>query len=215
MALQDTCVCLALVLRGTPEVDCARCAAGGTVAVLASRVTMEKVGGEHDERREIGGAEPPLTGGKAFRGRSSLRSSCAARNGAMLCTKFIVSFRAAAAVREVPTGIGASRGDVLVRKIHVVLVLTAVFGQALRGLILGDVIALLDLLFDPGEPPDVRRTVSEVGEAEAVDLDVVLNRLHLLDVRRQNGVPTAGHHKTDGVRSLRRDNNLRDVESAT
>ena len=63
MALQDARVRLALVLRGTPEMDRARRVAGA-VAVLASRVTMEKINSEYDELpagRTIGGVEPGLT----------------------------------------------------------------------------------------------------------------------------------------------------------
>ena len=110
------------------------------------------------------------------------------------------------------TSVSTCRRDVLVREAHVVLVLAPVFRQTPRGLVLSYIVTLLDLLLDPGEPPDVRRAVSEVGVAEAVDLGLVLDRLHFLDVRRQNRVPETSHHQADGVRRLRRDDDLQGGE---
>ena len=59
------------------------------------------------------------------------------------------------------------------------LVLAAVLGQTPCGLVLRDVVALLELLLEPGKPADVRSAVAKIGVAEASDLGLVLDRLQL------------------------------------
>ena len=45
-----------------------------------------------------------------------------------------------------------------------------------------------------------------------MDLRLVLDSLHLLDVRREIGIPEAGHHEADRVRCLRGDDHLQSAQ---
>jgi hypothetical protein len=89
-------------------------------------------------------------------------------------------------VRE--SSIGPRCRYILISKSHIVLRLTPELCQSPGCLPLSDLEALGHLLIEPGEELHVTSTVTEVGAFKSLDLDFVLNALHLLNDRRSDRI---------------------------
>lgn len=85
-------------------------------------------------------------------------------------------------------GVGPSRRNVLIGKTHIVLGLASKLCESPCGLPLGNLETLGHLLLEPGEELHVTSAVTYIGTLEPLNLDFVLDALHLFNDRRRDGV---------------------------
>ena len=96
-------------------------------------------------------------------------------------------------------GIGPSRRNILIGKTHVVLRLASEFRESPRGLPLGNLETLGHLLLEPGEELHITSAVADISTFEPLNLDFVLDALHLFNDRRRDGVSVVRQHERNSV----------------
>src|SRR5258706_4647860 len=106
------------------------------------------------------------------------------------------------------TSIHSSCTNSLIRKTNIQWHLPPEIIELLAGLPLGDLKSFAELVIEPGKPATHRGSILEVRIAKSLDLALVLDRLLLLDVAREDGVPRGTADERHGIWSVRADDNL-------
>jgi hypothetical protein len=86
------------------------------------------------------------------------------------------------------SSIRSRSGDTLIGKSHIVLRLSPELRQSPGGFPLADLETLGHLLIEPSKELHVTGTITPVCTLESLDLDFILDALHLLNDRRSEGI---------------------------
>lgn len=97
--------------------------------------------------------------------------------------------------------------NIFVCQTHEVLILSPIFREPPRGLVLSDLIPFSQLALKPSKESHEGDTITKICSLHAFDLRLVLHAHHMFDVGWCDCVPERSQHQGDGIRRLRGNEN--------